>query len=267
MTFIFEKPGCGARQPSRARSFHGAQGPVRRGLLPLIVVMLVLVGDVAGADFDEEDPESPREVLRNRRLEGIYDRITIELAHADGNLAGAEIDVEVAPGGKVTLLGVVASEAASARAEHLAKTQVGVKSVQNRLRVDPTRFPEQAKSRPSESARPEPAIAASDGGGSEEARVAADAELSRAVANELAEALPFDARAERAGARGWHVDGRGWRFDVVARDGNVWLVGDVESVDAVTRAAGAVARRPDVASVELELEPADEGGWFDWLGF
>lgn len=262
-----------SRRPAYEQAIRRIRARLRLAGASLIAVALVgPVGGAAQALERVEDPASPQEVLRDRRLAGIRDRVTIELAYAGGNLAGAQIEVEVAADGTVTLQGAVASDAARARAEQLAATQVGVKGVRNRLRVDPTLVEREAVGADGEDEQPEEpesviSNAGADAASSAEAAVDADAALSRAVAKALASALPFEARAEPEEAGGWIVDGVGWRFAVVARGGEVRLVGDVESVAAVAREVEAIERRPDVQSVVLDLEPADKGRWLDWFRF
>ena len=75
-----------SRRTAREQAIRRIRARLRlAGTLLIAAMLLGLLGGAAEALEREEDPTSPREVLRDRRLAGIHDRVAIELAMSVAN--------------------------------------------------------------------------------------------------------------------------------------------------------------------------------------
>lgn len=255
---VRRSPARSSSRPSEARlrSLRSLAGGVTGGLS----LLLAAVASPAAA-FVPAPAETPRDVMQNRTLEGIYDRVELALLHdAEGALEGSEVEVRVAPGGVVILQGAVPSEAARREALELARRQVGVSEVRDALVIDPA-------------LRPEPGPASMLGHVDTPSAEASadpdpDARLAAEIAQRLARALGASEPAAIDGEPAtWRVETNEGAFEVAARAGHVRLAGEVESPEEVARLARRFEASPWVRSLEVDVEEVDEGGFFDFLGF
>jgi len=236
-------------------SMQASRAHTRAGVWIACFGLLALASSPAPSE--EYTPTTPREVMTKLRIEGIEDRVRIELDTAGGNLTGAQIEVAADAEGLVTLSGVVGSEAAQERAARLARYQVGVQGVDNQLRIDTTIAPE-----------PEPTDLASGAPESKDStEELADEDLARRVAQMLASSVFADARADEGWLGGWRVEGDDWKFDVEADEGDVHLEGAVATAADIERALESVREIPGVRQASADLEALDQSkedkGFFD----
>jgi hypothetical protein len=162
-------------------------------------------------------------------------------ARVEGNLAqsrilaGSTVSVAV-ENGVATLNGKVPNETARQRAATIASRTRGISKVVNNLMIDPN------------------LEAAAN-------LVVPDAELSKRVAEQLAQKLYGKAVADKTGP-GWTVESICWGLAVDSDGGTIFLSGDVSCYDAMRRAIAVTRSIPGVKAVEnrmalsIQAEPA-----------
>lgn len=165
--------------------------------------------------------------LFERSEHGLENLIAGRLA-GSGALAGSKVDVEF-DGSEVILTGFVSSQNNRMRAERIARSVPGVRTVSNKLAVDAEAVAKRRDTRVS------------------------DEVLVERVAKELASKTFPWASAREDWLFGWEIDGLNWEFDVEVDDGRVTLDGTVDDVSMLYDAVAATRSIPGVRSVDAEL--------------
>lgn len=178
------------------------------------------------ADAQQNAPQRQR-----AQTGGVDDRIEdyVLVRLAERAWVGGDFDVTVQDG-TATLTGTVPSEATKARVGRIARRTIGVREIENNLRVNPS-------------------VADAD------TRVS-DAELAQRVARRIASQIRGAKTGEDWWLEGWRVEGPDnlWNFVVEAENGRVYLEGDVPRLSIMRQAIDAARQASGVQSVRSDLD-------------
>lgn len=197
-----------------------------RTLVPMLAAAFALSGIAWSQPAAAQQTQPPAQMNAEHLLE---DRLYVRLA--ERAWVGGDFKATVHQG-VVTLSGTVPSEPSKQKMLRIARQMTDVTEVRDQLRVDPSVSAQRDGRAP-----------------------VGDAALSKAVAQQIAGAIPGAKAGEEWWFSGWRVEGpdRRWDTTVEADNGAVTLDGEVPYDGLVRKSVEAALQVPGVRSVRSEI--------------